>query len=204
MPSPARSLSAFFAILLLAGLASGGVAHLLAQDKPAIARPEPEVGEKPTAKEESEDSKESDDDSSSEEGSEEGEESGSDRMATLVPIGRIFEGVKIPNYSGDALSSLVKANFMRRADDEHLEMEMLEIVIYSRGEADSKILTDRAIYDMEAKTLRSTTPAKIVQKQFEMRGDRMIFDSETRIGHLSGNTKTRIFNATQMMESEEQ
>ena len=122
-------------------------------------------------------------------------------MNQLVPIGRIFRGVKIPNYSGDTLGSVVNADFMRRADDEHLEMEMLEIVNYNKGVADSRILTDRAIYDIEAKTLRSTTPAKIVQEQFEMTGDRMIFDSITRIGHMSGRVKTRIFNVDQFGES---
>lgn len=119
------------------------------------------------------------------------------RMNQLVPIGRVFRGVKIPNYSGDALGSVVHADFMRRADEEHLEMEMLEIVNYNRGEPDSRILTDRAIYDLEAKTLRSTTPARIVQEQFEMSGDRMIFDSITRIGHFSGRVKTRIYQVDQ-------
>lgn len=119
------------------------------------------------------------------------------RMNQLVPIGRVFRGVKIPNYSGDTLGSVVNADFMRRADDEHLEMEMLEIVNYNKGVPDSRILTDRAIYDIEAKTLRSTTPAKIVQEQFEMTGDRMIFDSNTRIGHMSGRVKTRIYQVDQ-------
>lgn len=119
------------------------------------------------------------------------------RMNQLVPIGRIFRGVKIPNYSGDTLGSVVNADFMRRADDEHLEMEMLEIVNYNRGVPDSRMLTDRAIYDIEAKTLRSTTPAKIIQQQFEMTGDRMIFDSNTRIGHMSGRVKTRIYQVDQ-------
>ncbi|MCB1063153.1 MAG: LPS export ABC transporter periplasmic protein LptC [Verrucomicrobiae bacterium] len=129
----------------------------------------------------------------------EGAEDEGSNMAALFPIGRVFEGVKIPSYSGDALGSVIHADYMRRADDEHLEMEMLEIVVYNAGEADSRILTDRAIYDMKAKTLRSTTPAKIVQKQFEMRGDRMFFDSITRVGHMDGNVKTLIYQVDQFV-----
>jgi hypothetical protein len=118
-------------------------------------------------------------------------------MAALFPIGRVFEGVRIPSYSGDSLGSVIHSQYMKRSDDEHLEMEMLEIVIYNAGKADTRILTDRAIFDTVAKTLRSTTPAKIVQDQFEMRGDRLIFDSNSRTGHLSGNVKTLIFNSEQ-------
>ncbi|MCB1078756.1 MAG: LPS export ABC transporter periplasmic protein LptC, partial [Verrucomicrobiae bacterium] len=116
-------------------------------------------------------------------------------LASLFPIGRVFQGVRIPSYSGDSLGSVIHSQFMKRADDEHLEMEMLEIVIYNAGEPDTRILTDRAIFDTVAKTLRSTTPAKIVQSQFEMNGDRLIFDTNSRTGHLSGNVKTVIHDA---------
>lgn len=118
-------------------------------------------------------------------------------MAALFPVGRVFEGVRIPSYHGDALSSVIHSRYMKRADDEHLEMELLEIVTYQAGEADTRIETDRAIFDTVAKTLRSTTSAKILQQQFEMRGDRMIFDSNSRVGHLSGNVKTLVFNTGQ-------
>jgi hypothetical protein len=119
-------------------------------------------------------------------------------MAEMFPVGRVFEGVRIPSYSGDGLSSVIHSQYMKRSDDEHLEMEMLEIVIYNAGVADTRILTDRAIFDTVAKTLRSTTAAKIVQEQVEMRGDRLLFDSVSRTGHLSGNVKTLIFNADQL------
>lgn len=113
-------------------------------------------------------------------------------MSALFPIGRVFEGVRIPSYSGDALGSVIHSQFMKRSDAEHLELEMLEIVVYTAGEPDTRILTDRAVFDTVAKTLRSTTPARILQKQFEMNGDRLIFDANARTGHLSGNVKTRI------------
>ncbi|MCB1233258.1 MAG: LPS export ABC transporter periplasmic protein LptC [Verrucomicrobiae bacterium] len=195
------SLTLGLALTLFGAAALTGAARLMAQasdgqDKPAIARPDNNESTKSMSIGE--------DQSDSEEPAETDEvETESNNLNELIPIGRIFEGVKIPSYSGDTLSSVVHAAFMRRADDEHLEMEMLEIVVYDGEEPDSRILTDRAIYDMEAKTLRSTTPAKIIQKQFEMTGDRMIFDSTTRIGHMFGNVKTRIFQVNELMKSEE-
>lgn len=202
-----RPLTFSLAIALLGASAAWlGVERLRAQesaapkDKPAIARPDqsddPEAttgrGEDaPTDSRDGENASPTDDSE---------QKAGSNNLAALFPIGRVFEGVKIPSYSGDTLSSVVHADFMRRADDEHLEMEMLEIVVYNAGEPDSRILTDRAIYDMEAGILRSTTPARIFQKQLEMRGDRMLFDSETRIGQLSGNVKTRIEQVSDLMK----
>ncbi len=216
-----RSLPLGIALALLLGGAITGSMRLRAQaqtagepsvDKPAIRRPAtapeataPAPVESPAPADATAAPKpasaagasgEDDADSPPDDGEEEAPETD---MAGLFPVGRVFEGVKIPSYSGDALGSVVHADYMRRADDEHLEMEMLEIVIYSEGEPDSRILTDRAIYDMKARTLRSTTPAKIVQSQFEMRGDRMLFDSVTRIGHMSGNVKTRIFQVDQLV-----
>lgn len=193
-----RSQTSLLTLSLLSGIALTGVVRLVAQDKPAIARPATEPAERVPGNQADPDS---DAPLTPEEEAAAAEEAESNRMAALVPIGRIFEGVKIPNYSGDSLGSVVNANFMRRADDEHLEMEMLEIVVYNRGEPDSRILTDRAIYDMQEKTLRSTTPARIVHRQFEMTGDRMLFDSVTRVGHLSGNVKTRIYNTDELMNS---
>ncbi len=206
-----RPLTLGLALALLGGLVAwSGVQRLRAQessdpqDKPAIARPAPDdapAGSAATTKPESDTGPGPNQDSQTDGAATDAEEADSNHLAALFPIGRVFEGVKIPSYSGDTLSSVVHADFMRRADDEHLEMEMLEIVIYTAGEPDSRILTDRAIYDMDSGTLRSTTPARIMQKQFEMRGDRMLFDSETRIGHLSGNVKTRIHQAADLMKS---
>lgn len=113
-------------------------------------------------------------------------------MSALFPVGRVFQGVRIPSYSGDTLGSVIHSQFMKRADDEHLEMETLEIVVYQAGKAATRILTDRAIFDIATKTLRSTTSARIIQDQFEMKGDRLLFDSQSRIGHLSGHVKTVI------------
>jgi hypothetical protein len=113
-------------------------------------------------------------------------------MAALFPVGRVFQGVRIPSYSGDTLGSVIHSQYMKRADDEHLEMETLEIVVFQGGKASTRILTDRAIFDITTKTLRSTTSARIIQDQFEMKGDRLLFDSQSRIGHLSGHVKTVI------------
>jgi hypothetical protein len=209
------------ALALLGALAwSGGSRpdRAIAQeaDKPAIARPKaapvgvpaPEtiqpapnapVATDPVAKRDPDRPHSTDSQTAAPEGEEPLEEGGiPPGMAELFPVGRVFEGVRIPSYSGDGLSSVIHSQYMKRSDDEHLEMEMLEIVIYNAGVADTRILTDRAIFDTVAKTLRSTTAAKIVQEQVEMRGDRLLFDSVSRTGHLSGNVKTLIFNADQL------
>lgn len=113
----------------------------------------------------------------------------------MCPVGRSFYGVRIPSYAGDHLNSVVTSEVMTRVDAEHLDMEKLVIQVYSGGMPDAKIMMDRAIYDMDEEKLTSRqTPPEILHSQFKMVGDKMTFDRQTRVGHMTGNVKMTIFN----------
>ena len=103
-------------------------------------------------------------------------------MEELFPIGRAFFGVRIPNYDGDALTSLIRAKKMRRVDENHLDMEDLYITIFNDvGEPETFIEMERAVYDRIEEKLVSRTPTRIWQPQYEMKGDSMIYDAKTKI-----------------------
>lgn len=76
-------------------------------------------------------------------------------------------------------------------------MEQLVITVFTRNQPDTRILMDKAVYDMTEAKLLGRTPATIEQEGFEMRGDRMTFDSHSQTGHMVGNVKMTIFDVNQ-------
>ena len=115
-------------------------------------------------------------------------------IGALFPIGREFSGVKIPSYSGDILNSVVTADTMVRVDEEHMQMNALVITLFGGpDEDDTLITTERGVYDLKSESLTSRSKAYITRKgQFDMVGDRMIFNGATQEGRLIGNVQMKI------------
>lgn len=115
-------------------------------------------------------------------------------IGALFPIGRKFRGVKIPSYSGDILNSVVTADTMVRVDDEHMEMNALVITLFGDADGDDTIITtQRGVYDLKSESLTSRSKAYITREgQFDMVGDRMIFNGATQEGRLIGNVQMKI------------
>ena len=172
-------------------------------EKPAIPRPSPKGGdagtkEKPSGKGKADAEGVAADSAEVQEGS---IPIGIEKM---FPVGRTFFGVRIPSYTGDQLDSVVTTEVMKRVDEEHVDMETLVIQVYSEGQPDTKIMMDKAIYDMEEDKLTSRqTPPEILHSQFKMVGDKMTFDREARVGHMIGNVKMTIFNVESFLSEDE-
>jgi len=115
-------------------------------------------------------------------------------IGALFPIGREFSGVKIPSYSGDILNSVVTADTMVRVDEEHMQMNALVITLFGGAEEDDTLITtERGVYDLKSESLTSRSKAYITRKgQFDMVGDRMIFNGASQEGRLIGNVQMKI------------
>jgi len=115
-------------------------------------------------------------------------------IGALFPIGREFSGVKIPSYSGDILNSVVTADTMVRVDDEHMEMNALVITLFGGPEEDDTLITtERGVYDLKSESLTSRSKAYITRDgQFDMVGDRMVFNGASQEGRLIGNVQMKI------------
>ncbi|MCF6310878.1 MAG: hypothetical protein L3J39_00350 [Verrucomicrobiales bacterium] len=166
---------------------------LMAQDRPAIARPsstksskaiKKKAAAKPAAK------------SSDKTAGEEKPKGAGVDIGKILPKGRSLRGVKLPSYSGDRLSSLMTATTMKRLDDKHLDMQDLRIIMYAKpGEADTLISTDRGIYNLEKEEITSDTRTRIEQEGvFDLEGDNMIFDAVTQKGKMTGDVKMLLYS----------
>lgn len=116
-------------------------------------------------------------------------------IGKILPEGRSLRGVKLPSYTGDRLSSLMTAVTMKRLDGKHLDMEDLRIIMYAEsGEENTLISTERGIYDLAKEEITSDTRTRIEQDGvFDLEGDTMIFDAVTQKGKMTGNVKMLLY-----------
>lgn len=118
------------------------------------------------------------------------------RLDTMVPVGEVYEGVKVPSYEGDRKSSVMEAKTMRRVDREHLDIAGLVVRVYDLDTGEiTTIVAEKALYDIPSKKLITRTRTRIEkQGQFEMEGDRLEFDTKARVGRMEGNVVTTLYN----------
>jgi hypothetical protein len=123
-------------------------------------------------------------------------------LTKLFPIGRVFKGVAIPSYTEDRLKSVMRAKTVVRVDEQFLDLTDLVISIYNeQGEPETYISMDEATFDLVSQQLVSKTPAKIEQEKFTMTGDKMTFETQTRVSRMEGNVRVIIPDA-QVLTSE--
>lgn len=116
-------------------------------------------------------------------------------MAEYFPIGRTFNGVKIPSYSNEELRSILEAATVTRVDDVHLKLTKLIVKAYnSEGEVISTVKMDKANYSLLTNQLLSETPAKISHEKFVMTGDQLGYDTTREVSTMKGNVKTVVQN----------
>lgn len=117
-------------------------------------------------------------------------------LTKLFPIGRVFKGVAIPSYTEDRLKSVMRAKTVVRVDEQFLDLTDLVISIYNeQGEPETYISMEEALFDLVSQQLVSKTPAKIEQEKFTMTGDKMTFETQTRISRMEGNVRVVIPDA---------
>ncbi len=114
------------------------------------------------------------------------------QLKEMFPVGRVFKGVVVPSYKGDAVESVMTATTVKRINQRFLLLTDLVIDFYSNGAKDTSIEMDRARYDLITGILASQTPANIEQEQFTMTGNQLVFETETRKSRVVGNVRVLI------------
>lgn len=118
-------------------------------------------------------------------------------LTSMFPVGREFYGVAIPSYTEEKLKSVMRADTVVRINERFLDLTNLIVFIYNgKGEQETTIQMDKAVYDLNLGQLESKTPSKIEQEQFTMTGDVMTFESQSQVSHLRGNVRVVIPDAS--------
>src|SRR5437870_6932299 len=108
-----------------------------------------------------------------------------------LPIGHEAKGLVLPDFDGEGhLRGRFEAGTAHRIDQEHIGFQLLKITTYTpENQPDLKIDMHTSVLDLKTRVLSSQERTTIQRSDFNIAGDSVQFDTNTRTGRLSGNVK---------------
>ena len=108
-----------------------------------------------------------------------------------LPIGHEAKGLVLPDFDGDGhLRGKFEAGTARRVDEEHVGFEQLKITTYTpEDQQDLRIDMSTSVLDLKTRILSSKARTTIKRADFNIAGDSVEFDTNSRTGRLVGNVK---------------
>jgi hypothetical protein len=108
-----------------------------------------------------------------------------------LPIGHEAKGLVLPDFDGDGhLRGKFEAGTAHRMDQEHIGFEHLKITTYTpEDQPDLKIDMSTSVLDLKTRILSSKARTTIQRADFNIAGDSVQFDTNSKTGRLVGNVK---------------
>jgi len=108
-----------------------------------------------------------------------------------LPIGHEAKGLVLPDFDEEGhLRGKFEAGTAHRIDQEHIGFEQLKITTYTpQNQRDLQINMSTSVLDLTTRILSSRERTKIQRSDFNIAGDSVEFDTNTKTGRLVGNVK---------------
>jgi hypothetical protein len=108
-----------------------------------------------------------------------------------LPIGHEAKGLVLPDFDHEGhLRGRFEATTARRIDEEHVGFHLLRITTYTTEKRpDLTIEMSESVLDLKTRILSSKERTSIRRADFNIVGDSVQFDTNTRTGKLIGNVK---------------
>jgi hypothetical protein len=108
-----------------------------------------------------------------------------------LPIGHEAKGLVLPDFDVDGhLRGKFEAGTAHRIDQEHIGFERLKITTYTpENQPDLKIDMSTSVLDLKTRILSSKERTTIQRSDFNIAGDSVEFDTNSKTGRLVGNVK---------------
>jgi hypothetical protein len=108
-----------------------------------------------------------------------------------LPIGHEAKGVVLPDFDSEGhLRGKFEAGTAHRIDQEHVGFQHLKITTYTpENQPDLQIDMHTSVLDLKTRILSSQERTTIHRADFDIVGDSVQFDSNTKTGRLIGNVK---------------
>jgi hypothetical protein len=108
-----------------------------------------------------------------------------------LPIGHEAKGLVLPDFDGDGhLRGKFEAGTAHRIDEGHVGFEQLKITTYTpEDQQDLRIDMSTSVLDLNTRILSSKARTTIQRADFNIAGDSVEFDTNSRTGRLIGNVK---------------
>jgi hypothetical protein len=117
-----------------------------------------------------------------------------------LPIGHEAKGLVLPDFDGDGrLRGKFEAGTAHRIDQEHVGFKHLKITTYTpQSQPDLQIDMTTSVLDLKTRILSSQERTTIQRSDFNIVGDSVQFDTNSKTGRLIGNVKMVISNKSQL------
>ena len=108
-----------------------------------------------------------------------------------LPIGHEAKGLVLPDFDGDGrLRGKFEAGTAHRIDQEHVGFQHLKITTYTpQSQPDLQIDMSTSVLDLKTRILSSKERTTIQRSDFNIVGDSVQFDTNSKTGRLIGNVK---------------
>ena len=108
-----------------------------------------------------------------------------------LPIGHEAKGLVLPDFDAEGhLRGKFEAGTARRIDQEHVGFEQLKIYTYTpEDQPDLRIDMSTSVLDLKTRILSSKARTTIQRADFNIAGDSVQFDTNSKTGRLVGNVK---------------
>src|SRR5882762_2700513 len=108
-----------------------------------------------------------------------------------LPIGHEAKGLVLPDFDSDGrLRGKFEAGTANRIDQEHVGFQHLKITTYTpQSQPDLQIDMSTSVLDLKTRILSSKERTTIQRSDFNIAGDSVQFDTNSKTGRLIGNVK---------------
>lgn len=118
------------------------------------------------------------------------------KISVPVPPGHDAKGLVIPIRNSEGMVQMrFTMEIGARTDLKHMDMTTLLIETFDEeGKAEMSIDLPRSLLDLETQIITTQAGVVIKRSDFELTGQKMEFNTETRAGHLEGKVRMLIYN----------
>jgi hypothetical protein len=119
-----------------------------------------------------------------------------------LPIGHEAKGLVLPDFDLEGhLRGKFEAVSAKRLDEYHIGFNSLKITTYNSGtqQPDLTLEFSEAVLNLTTRILSSKERTLIKRADFNIAGDSVEFDTNTRIGRMVGNVKMVITSQSQLL-----
>ena len=108
-----------------------------------------------------------------------------------LPIGHEAKGLVLPDFDAEGrLKGRFEAGTAHRIDEEHIGFQHLKITTYTpESQPDLRIEMLTSVLDLKTRILSSQERTTIQRSDFNIAGDSVQFDTNSKTGRLIGNVK---------------
>jgi len=121
-----------------------------------------------------------------------------------LPIGHEAKGLVLPDFDLQGhLRGRFEAESAKRLDEVHIGFHVLKITTYTaESQPDLTIELSESILNLKTRILSSNERSTIKRADFNIAGDSVEFDTNSRVGKLFGNVKMVITTQPKLLNSQ--